>query len=33
MNYEDLDVPAYQRERLSAFVGMLKHMGMLPEVR
>ena len=33
MDYEGMDVPAYQRERLSAFVGMLKHMGMLPEAK
>ena len=33
MEYEGMDVPAYQRERLSAFVGMLKHMGMLPEAK
>ena len=33
LDYEGMDVPAYQRERLSAFVGMLKHMGMLPEAK
>ena len=33
MEYEGMDVPAYQRERLSAFVGGLKHMGMLPEAK
>ena len=33
LDYEGLDVPAYQRERLAAFVAMLKHMGMLPEFR
>lgn len=31
LNYDGMDVPAYQRERLAAFVAMLKHMGMLPE--
>lgn len=33
LDYEGMDVPAYQRQRLSAFVGMLKHMGMLPEAK
>lgn len=27
LDYSDMDVPAYQRERLAAFVGLLKHMG------
>ncbi len=31
LNYDGMDVPAYQRERLAAFVAMLKHMGILPE--
>lgn len=31
LNYDGMDVPTYQRERLAAFVAMLKHMGMLPE--
>ena len=33
LEYEGMDVPTYQRERLSAFVEMLKHMGMLPEAK
>ena len=33
LDYEDIDVPAYKRDRLAAFVAMLKHMGMLPHVR
>ena len=31
LNYDSMDVPAYQRERLAAFVAMLKHMDMLPK--
>jgi 3-hydroxybutyryl-CoA dehydrogenase len=30
MDYEGLDVPAYQHQKLAAFVGMLAHMGKLP---
>ncbi len=34
LDYADRDIPAYRRERLSAFVGMLRHMGLLrPPVR
>ncbi|MEM9059440.1 MAG: 3-hydroxybutyryl-CoA dehydrogenase [Pseudomonadota bacterium] len=33
LDYNGMDVPAYQRERLAAFVAMLKHLGMLPEAR
>ena len=33
LDYDGMDVPAYQQERLTAFVGMLKHMGMLPEAK
>ena len=29
LDYEGMDVPAYRLERLTAFVGMLRHMGML----
>ena len=29
LDYEGMDVPAYRRERLSAFVGMLRHLGLL----
>ena len=29
LDYEGLDIPAYRRERLAAFVGMLRHMGLL----
>ena len=32
LDYEGMDVTAYQSERLKAFVGMLKHLGMLPHV-
>lgn len=31
LNYDGMDVPAYQRERLAAFVAMLKHLDMLPK--
>ncbi len=31
LNYEGLDVPAYQRERLGQFVAMLRHLDKLPE--
>lgn len=27
LDYSQMDIPAYQRERLAAFVGLLKHMG------
>ncbi|MEL7469467.1 MAG: 3-hydroxybutyryl-CoA dehydrogenase [Pseudomonadota bacterium] len=33
LEYDGMDVPAYQRERLAAFVAMLKHMGMVPKVQ
>lgn len=29
LDYSGLDIPAYRRERLAAFVGMLRHMGLL----
>ena len=29
LDYEGMDIPAYREERLTAFVGMLRHMGML----
>ena len=29
LDYEGRDIPAYQRERLTAFVGMLRHMNLL----
>ncbi len=29
LNYDGMDIPAYRQERLTAFVGMLRHMGML----
>ncbi|MEM6662982.1 MAG: 3-hydroxybutyryl-CoA dehydrogenase [Pseudomonadota bacterium] len=28
LNYEGMDIPAYQRKRLSAFVAMLRHLGL-----
>lgn len=31
LDYGALDVPAYQRERLGAFVGQLRHMGLARE--
>ena len=31
LDYSNMDIPAYRRERLSAFVSMLRHMGMLRE--
>ena len=30
LNYDDLDVDAYKNRKLSAFVGMLKHLDVLP---
>lgn len=30
MDYEDLDVPAYQRDRLAAFAAMLRHLDKMP---
>ncbi|MEM7213446.1 MAG: 3-hydroxybutyryl-CoA dehydrogenase [Pseudomonadota bacterium] len=33
LDYDGMDVPAYQQERLAAFVAMLGHMGMLPKTR
>ena len=30
LEYENMDVPAYQQERLGAFVAMLAHMGKMP---
>ena len=30
LNYEDMDVPAYQREKLGAFVAMLQHIDKMP---
>ena len=30
LEYEGMDVPSYQRERLAAFVAMLGHMGKMP---
>ena len=34
LDYSGMDIPAYRAERLSAFVGMLRHMGLLrPPVR
>ncbi len=34
LNYDGMDIPAYRQQRLSAFVDMLRHMGMLrPPVR
>jgi len=30
LNYDDMDVPAYQREKLAAFVAMLKHIEKMP---
>lgn len=30
LDYENMDVPAYQRERLAAFVAMLGHLGKMP---
>jgi len=33
LDYDGMDVPAYQQERLAAFVAMLKHMGMLPQAK
>ena len=29
LNYDGMDIPAYRQQRLSAFVDMLRHMGML----
>ena len=29
LDYSDLDIPAYRRERLAAFVAMLRHLGLL----
>jgi 3-hydroxybutyryl-CoA dehydrogenase len=31
LDYENIDLPTYQRERLEAFAAMLKHMDMLPK--
>ncbi|MGI9481249.1 MAG: 3-hydroxyacyl-CoA dehydrogenase NAD-binding domain-containing protein, partial [Hyphomicrobiales bacterium] len=31
LNYDDMDVPAYQRARLEAFVELLKHMDLVPK--
>ncbi|MBD3664537.1 3-hydroxybutyryl-CoA dehydrogenase [Sulfitobacter aestuariivivens] len=31
LNYEGLDVPAYQQERLAAFVSMLRHLKKMPK--
>ena len=31
LNYEDMDVPAYQREKLGAFVAMLQHIDKMPQ--
>jgi len=30
LDYDTMDVPAYQQERLAAFVGMLAHLGKMP---
>ena len=33
LNYEGMDIDAYQTERLTAFVGLLRHLGLAPEAR
>ncbi|MEX3010767.1 3-hydroxybutyryl-CoA dehydrogenase [Hoeflea sp. TYP-13] len=33
LDYEGMDIPAYQKTRFKAFVGMLKHMELLPPAR